>query len=70
MPEVTHSIWRRAPFFNGDIRDAWARSQTQSIALVQVSVMAPADNLLHACGLMFCRGNRESLLWACDSGCI
>ena len=55
------------PFFNGDIRDVWARSQPQSIFGVQASVMSPADNLLHTCGLMFCRGNQESLLWACDA---
>jgi len=29
--------------------------------------MSPADNLLHTCGLVFCPGNQESLLWACDA---
>jgi len=57
-------------FFNGNMNDVRARSQTHSITGVQVPVLSPEDNLLHTCGLMFCRGNRESLLWACDSWLI
>lgn len=55
------------PFFNGNLSAVWARSQTQIITGVRASILSPADNLLHACGLKFCHGNRESLLWACDA---
>jgi len=70
FPLSIHRDLFSIPFFNGDMRDVWSRTKIQTIAGVQASVLSPADNLLHACGLVFCRGKQQSINWVCDSWLI
>ena len=70
FPLSLHRDLFSIPFFNGDVRDVWSRTRNQTIAGARASVLSPADNLLHACGLVFCRGQRQSIYWVSDSWLI
>ena len=67
LPVELHTRLLVLPHYRLPIDDIRGRTEPRSIAGVPTTILSPADNLLHICGLAAGERVRANLRWVCDS---
>jgi hypothetical protein len=67
LPVALHDRLFRAAYYSPPLLDMWTRAQRDNCAGRTVSMLSPADHLVHICGHAACSASRDRLKWAADA---